>query len=141
MNAFVHCTLTACWAEEEGFSEHVASLLGRETRDFDRLVVFKPWAHFSRCGARFLTRVFFWLSVRKGSVKYLAWSLHAAQDAIGHGQVLPWQHDSVPDIDRWATKSPHERAAIEFETRRLVHEFARSCPWAAGASGTGKVRS
>ncbi len=121
MNRFVHHNLTRKWAIKEGYSELQAEKIARACWDFDWKKWFKPWAHFTICGAEIFSFLFFRLALAYRSERFLGYAIHTKQDAIGHGLIPPWQHRKLfPAIDSWQEISSAKKRKIEQATRQIL---------------------
>jgi hypothetical protein len=113
MGPYVHRDLTKKWALEAGFSPEEADLIGRANLDLDTKCWVKPWAHFILFGACPICKILAWRARRRRDLRLLGYALHAKQDALGHGWILPFQHN--PSLDEWsnATEATQKRIATE----------------------------
>lgn len=125
MQPSLHYRITFEAALEAGCSSSCAGRLAQENAAFDRLYIYKPWAHFRTCGATFLAELFLFLALQFNSKKLLARAIHALQDSFSHGSIFPWQHRRFPEIDKPDEKSAVYRL-IEKETRSVIKFFLRS---------------
>jgi len=93
---YVHYTLTKKWAKAVGFKtqcEKIASAC----KALDSVGLSKPWAHFASCGAHTAASNFLGTAIAAKSLSWLGYAIHAKQDAIGHGWVMPWNHKASMD--------------------------------------------
>jgi hypothetical protein len=118
----LHRSYTLKAALKCSFSEEEASKIAEHAVEFDRHLIFKPWAHFRLSGAGVFAWVFLKLAVITRNLKLLGWAVHAAQDAVSHGNLYPWNHRKVPDIDEVERGSGKEKAVLE-ETERILKKY------------------
>ena len=121
MGPYVHRELTFKWAVAVGFSPEDASTISLACIDFDRKKWTKPWAHFRLFGANIVSRLILRSARKRRSEVLLGYSIHAAQDAIGHGWILPFTHR--PELDDWAAAAPEIQERIERATISILRSF------------------
>lgn len=120
----MHRDLTIKWAIEAGFSPEEAELIGQADLDLDKKRWVKPWVHFRLFGAGLIGSVLAWRARRRRDLKLLGYTLHAAQDAIGHGWILPFRHE--PALDDWATTAEDIRHRIQTATLEILNRYKTS---------------
>jgi hypothetical protein len=133
MGPYVHETLTARWAAEEGLAA-IADAVGAANADFDRrfpgrLPMF--WVLHLGPLAAVIGRVRLEIAVRSRSPRVLGWALHGIQDYFSHGWLgekhlllrmgLLARH---PDI--WEDAPAGVRRRIERTTRRWLRRYAEA---------------
>jgi hypothetical protein len=118
---YVHRDLTLKWAVEAGYPPKVAAAVSRACITIDRRKWTKPWLHFRICGAGVIVVILARSARRKADPVLLGYAVHAAQDAIGHGWILPFFHK--PILDDWEAASPTIRETIEQTTKRILNDF------------------
>lgn len=111
MGPYVHRDLTIKWAIEAGFTPKEAKRIGRANIDLDRKRWVKPWVHFRLFGASLIGRILARIARRRRDFVLLGYGLHAVQDALGHGWILPFMHKS--ELDDWSKASPATQERIK----------------------------
>jgi hypothetical protein len=133
----VHLRLTMEWAIEEGLAPDDAQEVASADLMVDQLWPGHRvwWRHFNPTASL----VFAPLELRRalqarstgdreGALTHLGRSLHARQDAIGHGRFglnhLAWDVGLLRrDPDEWELMPPSVKARIETATRRALRRF------------------
>lgn len=125
MRPALHKEITFKVLVSQGFSEEEAAEVAEENVKFDKLPLFKPWAHFKIAGADFFNSIFLWLALVRKSKKYLGWTLHSAQDSVSHGWILPFLHNLRKGIDEFSQDEQGRRKKQQaFEsTQRIAQKF------------------
>lgn len=123
MNKFVHFYKTREWALEERFSEDESKKIAHAAVQIDRKLWSKPWAHFASAGAYPAARILLWLSIKFKSLQLLGYSIHAVQDAITHGWIMPWRHNHYEKIDDWQSASQVMKKKIEESTKIFLKKY------------------
>ncbi len=126
MNKYVHFYKTKKWALEEGFSEEESELIAQAAVQIDRKLWSKPWAHFAFAGAYPAALILLWLSVRFKSLRFLGFSIHAVQDVITHGWIIPWRHNHYEKIDDWQEASEEMKKRIKESTKIFLKKYRKS---------------
>ena len=121
MGPYVHRDLTSKWAITAGFSPEDAKAIGLACIDFDRKRWTKPWAHFRLFGANIISRLILRSARKRRSEVLLGYAIHAAQDAIGHGWILPFMHRT--ELDDWNAAQPEIKERIEWVTISILRLF------------------
>ena len=121
MGPYVHRELTSKWAVAAGFSPEDAKTIGLACIDFDRKKWTKPWAHFRLFGANVISRLILRSARKRHNQIFLGYAIHAAQDAIGHGWILPFRHR--PELDDWNNTAPEIQERIERSTINILQSF------------------
>ena len=122
MGTYVHRALTKKWALQAGFSAETAEQISLACYKFDGLLWSKLWCHFAILGAWPAGKVFLFVARRRHSAKLLGYAVHCAQDSIGHGWVLPWNH--TPDLDDWNAAGAAKQQKIEQVSLTMLRRFA-----------------
>jgi hypothetical protein len=121
MGPYVHRSLTHDWALNAGFSEADAAAIGRACMGIDKKHHTKPWAHFRVTGADPISWFLARRAGQRGDLTLLGYAIHAAQDAIGHGWILPFLH--MPLLDEWKTAPDKIKKNIESKTLALLNSY------------------
>lgn len=126
MNDYVHSDLTKQWGQELGFDENQLEKIAEVSLAMDRGLWTKPWAHFKIAGATVWAYFFLLLALVFGSLWFLGFAVHAIQDSISHGWMMPWNHNrKYQGIDGWENASPDTRQKIEQATKRFLLIFRK----------------
>lgn len=126
-DAEVHYTLTREWARRAGFDEREAEAIARADSRSDTLHpgnrLRYAHHHYTIFGARRNARRLFERAVGEGSLEYLGWAVHSAQDAVGHGVLGPLVHFLHEHIDTWERRPALLRERTEAVTMDLLREY------------------
>lgn len=109
-------------ALECSFSEEESNKIAENAVEFDRYVIFKPWAHFRLFGADLFAWIFLMLAKITRNPKFVGWAVHAAQDAVSHANLLPWNHKKIPGIDEVENGSKKEKAILQ-KTENILRKY------------------
>ncbi|MDO8964482.1 MAG: hypothetical protein Q7W30_08345 [Coriobacteriia bacterium] len=133
----VHIHLTAQWATEEGLDPVEARAVAQADVSVDRLWPgSKKWGrHFNPSASLYYAPTELRRAIalakageRTAALEHLGYSLHSAQDAVGHGRLgqkhllQTWGLTSI-NPDEWEPMSASVKRRIEAATRRIVRRF------------------
>jgi hypothetical protein len=121
MGPYVHRLLTYNWAVETGFSPEEAETISGACVGIDAKHHTKPWAHFRVTGADIISFFLMRRALRQDDLLLLGYAIHAAQDAIGHGWILPFLH--MPMLDDWKIAPKKIKLGIETKTLAMLTRY------------------